>query len=73
MQHSSILLTFLKLPSVIKIFVLYIFEWQFYIGFTVLRSKIINMEGTFRALTVDGNENYRFFTAEFPLNMPECV
>ena len=28
-------LTFIKLPFVIKIFVLSIFEWPFYIGFTV--------------------------------------
>ena len=28
------LLTFIKLPFVIKIFVLSIFEWPFYIGFT---------------------------------------
>ena len=30
------LLTFIKLPFVIKIFVLSIFEWQFYTGFTIL-------------------------------------
>ena len=34
-EHSAILLTFIKLPFVIKIFVLSIFEWQFYTGFTV--------------------------------------
>ena len=34
-EHSAILLTFIKLPFVIKIFVLSIFEWPFYIGFTV--------------------------------------
>ena len=33
--HSAILLTFIKLPFVIKIFVLSIFEWPFYTGFTV--------------------------------------
>ena len=33
--HSAILLTFIKLPFVIKIFVLSIFEWQFYTDFTV--------------------------------------
>ena len=33
-EHSSILLTFIKLPFV-KIFVLSIFEWPFYTGFTV--------------------------------------
>ena len=35
-EHSAILLTFIKLPFVIKIFVLSIFEWPFYTGFTVL-------------------------------------
>ena len=34
-EHSAILLTFNKLPFVIKIFVLSIFEWLFYTGFTV--------------------------------------
>ena len=32
-EHSAILSTFIKLPFVIKIFVLSIFEWPFYIGF----------------------------------------
>ena len=35
-EHSVILLAFIKLPFVIKIFVLSIFEWPFYTGFTVL-------------------------------------
>ena len=35
-EHSAILSTFIKLPFVIKIFVLTIFEWQFYSGFTVI-------------------------------------
>ena len=34
-EHSAILLTFIWLPFVIKIFVLSIFEWPFYTGFTV--------------------------------------
>ena len=34
-EHSAILSTFIKLPVVIKIFVLSIFEWPFYTGFTV--------------------------------------
>ena len=33
-EHSAILSTFSKLPFVIKIFVLSIFEWSFYTGFT---------------------------------------
>ena len=34
-EHSAIRLTFIKLPFVIKIFVLSNFEWLFYTGFTV--------------------------------------
>ena len=33
-EHSAILSTFIKEPFVIKIFVLSIFEWPFYTGFT---------------------------------------
>ena len=35
-EHSAILKTFIKLPFVIKIFVLSIYERPFYTGFTVL-------------------------------------
>ena len=35
LEHSAILSTFIKLPIVIKIFVLSIFEWPFYTGSTV--------------------------------------
>ena len=34
-EHSVILLIFIKQPFVIEIFVLSIFEWSFYTGFTV--------------------------------------
>ena len=34
-EHSAIVSTFIKLPFVIKTFVLSIFEWPFYTGFTV--------------------------------------
>ena len=34
-EHSAILLTVIKLPIVIKIFIMSIFEWPFYTGFTV--------------------------------------
>ena len=34
-EHSAILWTFMKLPFVIKIFILSIFEWPFYTGFSV--------------------------------------
>ena len=34
-EHSAILSTFIKLPFVIKVFVLSIFEWPLKTGFTV--------------------------------------
>ena len=34
-EHSAILSSFIKVPIVIKIFILSIFEWPFYTGFTV--------------------------------------
>ena len=34
----KILSTFIKLPFVIKAFVLSVFEWPFYTGFTVLKN-----------------------------------
>ena len=37
-EHSAIPLTFIKLPFVIKIFVLSIFEQPFYTGFTVIEN-----------------------------------
>ena len=38
-EHSAILPTFIKLPFVIKIFVLSIFECPFYTGFTVCQAE----------------------------------
>ena len=34
-EHSAILSSYIKLSFIIKIFVLSIFEWPFYTGFTV--------------------------------------
>ena len=39
--HSAILSTFIELPFDIKIFVLSIFEWPFYTGFTVIFFAIL--------------------------------
>ena len=39
-EYSAILSTFIKLPFLIKIFVLSIFEWPFYTGFTVIPNTI---------------------------------
>ena len=41
-EHSAILSTFIRLPFVIKIFVLSIFEWPFYTGFTVFDFTQLN-------------------------------
>ena len=40
-KHSAILSTFIKVPFVIKIIVLSIFEWPFYTGLTVHSYVII--------------------------------
>ena len=44
-EHSAILSTFIKLPFVIKIFVLSIFVWPLYSGFTVDRKFNIAILG----------------------------
>ena len=41
-EHSAILSTVIRLPFVIKIFVLSIFEWLFYTSFTVYELVIIS-------------------------------
>ena len=46
-EHSEILFTFIKLPFVIKIFILSIFEWPFYIGMHVnTKNNISSMNMT---------------------------
>ena len=40
-EHSAIFSTFIKLPFVIKIFVLSIFEWPLYAGFTVFEESCV--------------------------------
>ena len=44
-ENSAILSTFIKLPFVIKIFILSIFEWLFYTGFTVRPNPCYNEMG----------------------------
>ena len=46
-KHSAILLPFIKLPFVIKIIVLSIFEWPFYTGSTVHVSITLKMLSKF--------------------------
>ena len=55
-EHSAILWTFIKLPFVIKIFVLSIFEWLFYTGFTVFLGK---SAGPHRAVISNPGVNHR--------------
>ena len=51
--HSAILLTFIKLPFVIKIFVLSIFECPFYTGFTVCLNSLISLSKNIVPFEVD--------------------
>ena len=41
-EHSAILLTFIKLPFVFKVFVLSIIDWPFNTGITVLIASCIH-------------------------------
>ena len=47
-EHSAILMTSIKLPFVIKIFVLSIFEWPFYTGFA---AHSFNVRASFNLVT----------------------
>ena len=56
-EHSAILSTFIKLPLVIKIFVLSIFEWLFYTGSTVQLNFGYNIQGLYwpaKYLNIEG-------------------
>ena len=44
-EYSEILSSFIKLPPVFETFVLYIFEWLFKTGFTVLQSQTNRRNG----------------------------
>ena len=44
-EHSAILLTFIKIPFVIKIFVVSIFEWPLKTGFTNPKDRFSRNEG----------------------------
>ena len=52
LEHSAILWTFIKLPFVIKIFVLSIFEWLLKTGFIVIENKGLWLEN----VTITGNK-----------------
>ena len=53
-EHSAILSTFIKLPFVLKTFVLSILEWPLKTGFTVMPMNYIKRERKrYRALDED--------------------
>ena len=57
-EHSAIISAFIKLPFVINIFVLSIFEWPFYTGFTVIqkvRAKVKFVASTQACMHRDQN------------------
>ena len=54
-EHSAILSTFIKLPFVVKIFVLSIFECPFYSGFTVLHFKEMMYFCPFKIVFISAN------------------
>ena len=56
-EHSAILSTFVKLPVVIKTFVLSIFLWPFYTGFTVFQIPLV-LRSEFSTIT-GGNCPFR--------------
>ena len=62
-EHSAILSNFIKLPFVIKIFVLSIFEWPFYTGFTVL----VNLASLLVLITLNLSFHRYFINSETSL------
>ena len=74
-KHSAILSTYIKLPFVIKIFVLPIFEWPFCTGFTVHNnepwcgaSKPLFFQGEYTMFSVDSTVLLTLFLIEAPFN-----
>ena len=62
-EHSAILLTFIKLQFVIKIFVLFIFEWPFRTGFTVLNVFFSYQNDCACEMGLDARKSYFFLHA----------
>ena len=61
-EHSAILSTFIKLPSVIKMFVVSIFEWPLRTGFTVTTCIPVTLAQNFM-ISHSLNVYEKFFTA----------
>ena len=59
-EHSAILLTFIKLPVIIKTFILSSFEWLFYTGFIVIFQKQDSgdSQGVSRVMALDLIQNF---------------
>ena len=64
-EHSAILLTSIKLPFVIKTFVLSIFEWPFYTGLSVIVSVSLGSDSSCVA--------HMLYGSVLCLNLWDCV
>ena len=80
-EHSAILLTFIKRLFVIKVFVLSIFEWLFYTGFTVFKctknkfcTKALFIRSTIPKMSLESNPTPKRaicpMTTQMLLNLP---
>ena len=77
-EHSAILSTFIKLPFAIKIFVLSIFEWPFYTGFTVCILRCLGFPNFFGqanilVLSLYSLQLSNVQTTRFTKNVGVCV
>ena len=66
-EHSAIRSTFIKLPFVIKTFVLSIFEWSFYTGYTF----IVNLK-VYNQVKVQKTKPVRFAPVSYIVHSQEC-
>ena len=70
-EHSAILSTSIKLPFVIKIFVLSIFEWPLKTGFTVFSSTVtVKISKSLRSLK--SNNAPMLYPCKFGSSLPTC-
>ena len=70
-EHSALLLNFIKLPFVIKIFVLSMFKWPLKTGFTVFTLQTLKQNG-YVSISI---KKYRLFSVEYirGSGAPECI
>ena len=66
-EHSAILSTFIKLPFVIKVFVLSYFDWQLRTGFTVYDIEWFN----FLQILVDVRNMFKDTPSLVDITIPE--